>query len=953
MKATLSLFFIAALVLSVQADFNEAVQQLARYQDLQTGAFQSNANSAPTLEATTDALFLSSLYGLNAKINAFKAEEFLQSLRTKENGYSSTAGAPATLEATFNAVVAYVHLGKEVPQSSAVVDFVLSLVDASKMFSNNVGGRGNIKSTYQAIATLRALNALESLPSDVSDALISALNTASNGQYFDFKNVPALQSNFYGVYIWEALNEDVLNAEENAQFVLSQQSASGGFFADVQKTTQSYESAAQAMATLSILSDYSTSSFVASINANGLASYCRNVPADLAETASAHKAIAHSNMFSENFKFVVEYGGADTRGTLVLQGTQLRPEIIVRSFNGPSHSNLNVLVKYTIPGEQAKTVRMAWDDENQKYVAPQGIDTSNKLGKIDFEYDMQLVVFGVKGPIRFTQRAEKNIGHRVTVIPTATHKVTGASIKEGEAVSSNTDFEFDVKLANKTHSNIKAGDFDVTFSVIDSSYSTIYREAISAVDNEESFQFAFTLEQLNIPAGDLSFVVSVASEDGKLYANEVVTYVVSVPMVASGIQLNQKEFSLNDEFSVSFIPATYPELREPLPLAEASVASGYSRQFFLDISTTSGVVVNSISGQYENGRYSFEQSIPASYGSLGSFVITFRYESATGTSVELDNFENGEISEEPLTFTVSARLAATVLEQPSSTNFFYGNDISYRFQVVDEVTGSSVALGQSGGIFLNLFSFDSRKGKSFLSTKLAAEQDGDDLVINWKVNPNAASGEGSLVLVAEGPGGDSIPLLVNGKEFTTTINIGGEIKEDVRMFSTDDFYSSQTAFIVEFELSCNDIVLRDVKLRAVVFYEREEIGSTPVGVSGDKYLASWNSLHIEAESGTYTVRFYREADQQRAAENEEWRQKQLRDKQREAELSGEAFDEAKFLASLESVEVEPLFSVSIPHRQVTRGGLPFGTEWLIFIPTLIGFFYFDRIKGQYRRGIRT
>merc|ERR1711879_882655 len=253
----------------------------------------------------------------------------------------------------------------------------------------------------------------------------------------------------------------------------------------------------------------------------------------------------------------------------------------------------------------------------------------------------------------------------------------------------------------------------------------------------------------------------------------------------------------------------------------------------------------------------------------------------------------------------------------------------------------------------NLNHFDAAKGKSFVSTKLAAEQDGDDLVINWKVNPNAASGKGSLVLGAEGPGGDSVPLLVGGKEFKTDIDIGGEIKETVQMYSTDDFYSSQTAFIVQFELSCNEVLLRDVKLRAVIFYEGEEIGSTPVGVSGDTYLASWDSLHIEAESGTYAVRFYREADQQRASENEEWKQKQLRDKQREAELSGETFDEAAFLASLEFVEVEPLFSVTIPHRQVSRGGLPFGTEWLIFIPAALGFLYFDRIKSQYRKGVRT
>jgi hypothetical protein len=314
--------------------------------------------------------------------------------------------------------------------------------------------------------------------------------------------------------------------------------------------------------------------------------------------------------------------------------------------------------------------------------------------------------------------------------------------------------------------------------------------------------------------------------------------------------------------------------------------------------------------------------------------------------------DDNEIVEDHFTFKVNANLQAEILAKPESTNFFYGNEIAYRLRVTDSITGSPVTVGQQGGIFLKLYHHDTQKDKSFLSTKLAASQDADDLVIHWKVNPNAASGSGSLELVAEGPGGDEMPLLVNGKQFKTQIEIGGEIKEDVQMFSTDDFYSSQTAFIVQFQLSCNSVPLHDVKLRAIIFYEGEEIGSTPVGVSGDYYLASWNSLHIEAESGTYAVRFYREADQQRASENEEWKQKQLRDKQREAELSGETFDEAAFLASLESVEVEPLFSVTIPHRQVSRGGLPFGTEWLIFIPTVIGFLYFDRIKAQYRKGTR-
>merc|ERR1712100_812273 len=203
----------------------------------------------------------------------------------------------------------------------------------------------------------------------------------------------------------------------------------------------------------------------------------------------------------------------------------------------------------------------------------------------------------------------------------------------------------------------------------------------------------------------------------------------------------------------------------------------------------------------------------------------------------------------------------------------------------------------------------------------------------------AASGDGTLVLIAEGPGGDDIPILVAGKLFSTAVNIGGDIKENVTTFSSDDYYSSQTAFIVQFDLSCNSVPLRDVKLRAVVVFD-------------DKYIASWNSLHIDSPSGDYIVKFYREADQQRASDNEEWKQKQLRAKQREAGLSGEKFNEQAYLASLETVEIEPLFTVNVPHTMVSRGGLPFGTEWLILIPVTIGFLYFDNVKRQYKRGDR-
>merc|ERR1712063_172465 len=527
----------------------------------------------------------------------------------------------------------------------------------------------------------------------------------------------------------------------------------------------------------------------------------------------------------------------------------------------------------------------------QKYIAFQGIDTSNRIGSITFEYEIVLDVFGVVPPVKFNQNSAKSIGYKINVVPTATHTVTGSAINEGEAVSAGTEFEFDVKLANKTHSNVKSGDFDVVFSVLDSSYVTIHEEVTAAAGNADVFRFVYSFTESNIPSGDLIFLVAVKSSSGATYSNEAVTYKFTVPMIASDIKIAKRQLTLDDNLSVSFVPATFPDMREAVPLARLN-SQTERRKFFLDIATANGDVVRSPAGVYENGRYVFDVEIPSSYDSLGAFSISFRYESANGEEIDLDNYdsENNEIFEETLGYEVTADLDGQVLEQPSGNSFHYGNEAVYRFQIKDKVTGSTVGVGNRGGVFLALSHFDEAKGKSYVSTKLPAIQKGDELIVNWLVNPNAVSGKGSL--------------------------------------------------------------LRDVKLRALVDYEGEQIHSFPVGVSGDSYVTSWNSVHLKSPSGVYTVKFFREADQQRAAENEENRQKQLRAKQREAELTGEAFDEQAFLASFETVEVEPLFSVSIPHSQVSRGGLPFGSHWLVLVPALLAFLFFDNIKRQYRKGTR-
>jgi hypothetical protein len=104
------------------------------------------------------------------------------------------------LKLTFNsnAVLSYVYLGREIPQNSAVVKYVLGLVSDDQLFANIPGGRGNIKSTYQAIATLQALDSIASIPASVvkglNAVLAAALTETESGKYFAFTYVPAVRT---------------------------------------------------------------------------------------------------------------------------------------------------------------------------------------------------------------------------------------------------------------------------------------------------------------------------------------------------------------------------------------------------------------------------------------------------------------------------------------------------------------------------------------------------------------------------------------------------------------------------------------------------------------------------------------------------------------------------------------------------------------------------------------
>lgn len=960
MRFTLGIALILCVaIVYVSADnFGNVVAQLGRYQDPQTGAFRASGKEEPTLSATAEGLFLARVYGLGSKVNLMFVNEYIESQR-KGNGYGEAGAAQADIETTLNAVAAYNYLGIEVPNVDTVIGFITSLLDSNSLFAAQAGGRGNIKSTYQAIAALSALDSITSLSATTAQEISTTIRNAWNAETLRFELAGAsnTESNYFALYILHSLNGGaaIIPYKQVSETIYSFQRPNGGFAASANGAQGDFESTYYSLAALELLERATNQDFTGAVDLQAFYYFARSVSGDLREAALAHKAVSYTQAFAEIFKFFVEYG-TSSRGQRVVQGYPLKPELVVRAFNGPSHPGLTSRVAVTIASTGShQTYDLEWDNDRQRYTTDAAIDTTGLIGSIVFSYSINLKVFGI-GPVAFTQESEKTVGYAINIIPVATH-VTGQAIKPGEAISAGTSFEFDIKLSNKTVSNLKTGDFELRLEVFESSSGVLVSETIDGRTNSDNFQFSYELKEANYVPGDFGFNFVVLGADGKAHSFESVVYELAVPLVASSITFNGQsslsDIHLGDSLNIAVVPSSYFDFKPTALTSTNSLGENLNtlRKYFLDITTRSGTVLQTIAGVADStSGYVFAYDIPQTFDALGPVVLSFRYVSSAGKTVQLDNYDSveGSLYEEALELSVSADLRVNVLEQPTTTNFYYGNQITFRVEVTDANTGNYVRLGSRGGVYLGLVHRDQNRDRTYTSTKQAGIPDGDSYVISWEINPNAVSGPSTITLFAEGADGSEVALLQeSGKAFSLAVNIGGDIKEEVTVYSSSDYFSTRTAFVVQFGLFCNNVPLKDVKLRAVVLYNGKAIETLTVGASDEQYVASWTSEHDASPSGTYTVEIYREADQLRAAESEEWKLKQLRAKQREAELSGTAFDEAKFLASLGDVSVEPLFTVTVPHKEVTRGGLPIKIEVLLGLGVIGAWLYFDNLKRRF------
>lgn len=898
---------------TIAQDKPSIVSSLHRYQANNGGFKLSEGDSTTSVEATSDALFLHALYGLQHKIHTEAALRYVQSLENGDYGYGSNNGLPSDLESVRFALLSYQNLKAPIPNAVNVAGFIQSLFHTdSNLFGNRIGTKGDLKSTANAVQALKLLNIqdgafLKKITPSLHQNLKKLLKDTAEGSSFSDASLPALSANYYAILVASITGYELQNVAKFVSFIAAHQSKDGGFYADNAKKTTSLEATAHAIASLNLLKNLKDGvSFADKINIESLISYVKRSPSDLRSTAAAHLVAAlteKSLIFASGFEADTRSGLVDDR---IVQGAKVRPVLTTSSIVGISNSNLNVQVTVTT-ASGTKNLKLSFDADRQRYTTSESVDSTNQLGAAKFDYVIRVEVAEI-GDFVVHVVDVKQIGYGVTIASQA--NLAGKDIKEGETIGIGTELKFGFTLHNQTHESFNSGDFDIIFNVLDSSRVSIHSQTINGRDNKEAITFSYALKSAAIPSGELVCLFEVKGKEG-VHTTKSVIYNLAMLMIASEISFDGSakpaQYKLGEVIKVSMVPATYPDLRTVNTFAAKGAEK---RSFFMDVSSPAGVIIQSIRGVPDAAKYTFTLNLAPVIENIGTNSISFKYVTANNKEISLSNYDSSLkelIEDATLSFVVDAELhASNFQERPTKGDFFYGNDITYKFQIKDAKSGKVVVAGNSeaANVFLELKHQQTGKDRAIVSTSepathyFDAEGKPQGFLIEWNINPNAVSGAGILSIGVRNADGAAIPLYEEkSKEpIQLNVNIGGEIDVNSNIKTISTLETTQTAFLINFDLKCQNRALKDAQLRCVVsrssfdgqFYELFQV---PVATNeAGNYETSWTTAHKASPSGEYKFQFFREVDKS---------------------------------------SDKPLFELSTVHQAAPTGQLPVKTEFLV------------------------
>eukprot|EP01092_Planopodium_desertum_P011660 TRINITY_DN5355_c0_g1_i2.p1 TRINITY_DN5355_c0_g1~~TRINITY_DN5355_c0_g1_i2.p1 ORF type:complete len:781 (-),score=221.18 TRINITY_DN5355_c0_g1_i2:448-2790(-) len=769
-RLVLVVIFCTLLFAGTRANsaYTSVVKSLFSFQE--NGGFLATTTSeSPTLRATSDALLLAGLYGLD--VDEGQLTSFIRRLANGDSGYGRSAGMASDLASVKDALISFKNLGSAVPNPLKVANFVRSLYDPkTSLFRLRSGGESSIRATALAYEIFEILGELEaSTVKEYSQKILPLVAAADKGDHFEFgtdKSLSKLSSNYDGIVLSHFVGYNIKNSGRWVSFITSQQRSDGGF-GDLETTLD----AVRSLVRLGGVSDIK--------DTEALRRYYLSVPEDISAVAAAHSIAVLTNTHRGDFDAELSFEGV--RGQVIIQGSQVKP--VVRAPKG-----LKVDLAISAKGKEISKQAVNYDALRASYISSASFDSAPYLGDLLFTINARKTVAGL-GEVNLDFTAPRSVGYGVSVTPTAKMGVTGKRVRPGAKVNLGTQFDFEYKFHNDAQTDIKSGDFEVVFRVLDSSLVEIHSASIDGKTNTNPITFSYTLTKSDLPAGSLIFRVEIKSAEGVHTVHDT-TYSLSVAMVASDITFTgrnseQPSYRIGETVSISITPGSYPDLRNVYPYTSLN-----QRKFALDIKTPEGTLIKTVPGTTTSDGKSvlFETVIPALLSSLGTNVVTFRYIPAFGESVQLSNFNNvdGELLEDALTFKVTAELQLSdVTEKPSSFSFNYGNVAKFSFKVKDLQSNQYLVGSDASTVYLELEHSDESKGTPFISAEEPAVNSGETFQIQWEITPNAVRGKGKLRLVARDADSNSIALLDDKKKaFNLDATIGGDIAVDRKTYST-------------------------------------------------------------------------------------------------------------------------------------------------------------------------
>lgn len=793
---------------------NSVVTSIGEYQSVDVGGFQINKYSAPTLEDTTDALFLSSLFGLSDKINLVGVSKFVQSLRNLDGGYCNQPGSISDVVSVKNAILSLSYLESSIDekQTTAIASFLETLYDEnSKLFSYKKGVVGDIRSTALAFECYQRLGLADSASvvskKNALRTFLQGLVKSDNGKKY-FYSITADNAHAVIAASFVGFEFDGSWAKYFEERQVQEGFWKGGFYSDSDRVDVTPQDAKLAVLALNHLQKQ----LVSSIDTSALVAYSNALPADLRTAAQVYEAISKSSGFSSLFKLEPVYTHKEARhrvlGSRIVQGSLIKPSLVVKSNFGISQGSLKVSAEIT-HDSNVQVVNLFWDAENQIYIGEEYFSAEKKLGPVSFDYVVQWE--GENNALRIKSQNQLLIGYWSNVKLKATYggqdiePGTGAIVDQGASFSIAATYG---TVENKPNSPLKTGNFDVIFSVLDSSESEISRTVLDAKKGKP-FKFNHLLDVSEIPPGILTLRVSVQDKTKDIvHTVDSFTFVVQSQIVASSLKFvgDKSKYKVGDKVEVSMVPANLPEVRVVRPLRKVA------RSMILNVQSSESQVLFTVPGVFNAGEYKFDFVVDSTFESIGVHSVTFTYKAANGDEFPLKLFNSAtkylyDVGE---TFSYSVDTQLTITDSKSALKegkLEYGNDVKLSFKVFDEVSKKNIWAGSKDSTAYLVLQHNVGQASAFTSIRHAASQiqgknnEPSHFSVDWSVNPNALKGPATLALVVQAADGTDVELVSGGKPWSVNVDIGGDITTTQKTHS-GKLNNDLVSFLVEFELTC-------------------------------------------------------------------------------------------------------------------------------------------------------